>query len=279
MKPIILPALLLALSTAGPAEAATRAVACHGCSNSQMSSAAANALDQGTVYVFNASGAKVRKYSVVTEIIDTTPWTAWKQAFPTSVEAELKAAYEAFIEAREQLEGEDFIVLPPDFPVRSVGGAFLDPGNASTRIEDYLRELSLFAQMELELATTLAHLISGNVPFANLSSLIRAIRITVKFPDGSTLDYTVAFSVDAVTGEAQLEIEVFGNGRLENGQPAPTGTLGFNGATFYDRNGSLREWIMWARHLGLIVNGPANGTTMTCQIIEDVIVCKVVKKP
>ena len=196
------------------------------------------------------------------------------------IEPELSAAYADWIRDVNELQGEtEPIVLPPGFPIRSVAGALLDPPYASTSIEDYLRSLSLYRSLELNFATVIANLVRSNIPLADLSKLLKVVRITVEFPDGSTLDFGVSFSIDAVSGNAEMELESVGNARLENGQPAPTGPMGFAGRTFYDRNGSLAEWVLWAQHFNLVVSGANKGTVMRCEISDNVIRCEVIKKP
>jgi hypothetical protein len=195
-----------------------------------------------------------------------------------TVESGLQNAYGAYLDAGAEATEEGVVEVPGDFPIRSVAGALYAPVYTSSLLEDYFAELSFATTLELELTTILANLIRSNVPFADLKSIVRAIKITVRFPDGSTQDYEIGFSVNAVTGNAEMELQVYGNPRLENGHPAPTSSLAFNGLTLADNNGSLAEWILWARHLGLIVSG-TKGTAMTCSIKGDVIYCKMVKKP
>lgn len=267
------------VGVSGAALATTRAVTCDGCSPQQMSEKAAQALDRGTVWVFDATMARVGKYAVFTEVVDTLPYSIWKQAIAQDPEPEIVDAWASWVTFRDTTQDESGpIQLPPGFPIRSVGGALLDPDFTSTHVEDFLRELNAFRQTELVLGTLISYLVRNNVPWVDLKSLLRTIKVTIVFPDGSSLDYSIAFSLDAISGEAIAELEPAGNARMANGQPAPTGRGGFDGFSVRDDNGSLQEWILWAQHLGLVVSGASNGTTMTCAWSGDAIYCKVTKK-
>lgn len=275
---LILAVLCLAGPFAAAAHASGRAVSCDGCSAQQMAARATATIERGTVYVFDARRTRVRKYAVVTEVIDTQPWSVWKQAIEQAVEPAVSEAWEEWAAFREDLSGDGGrFELGGDFPIRSVAGALLDPGHASTAIEDYLAGLSNFRQLELSLGALLSQLIRSNIPMADLQSLLKTLKITVVFPDGSTLDYALSFSIDVINGEARAELDATGNARLPNGQPAPTAGASFDGMRFDDRNGSLREWILLARQLGLVVSGPNDGTSMTCTVSGDTIHCRVTK--
>jgi len=280
MKHALTLIVLLALCASSDAAAITRAVACDGCSATQMAARATATVSQGTVYVFDAASAVVGKYTVITEVVDTMPYSIWKQAIPQAVEQELASAWQGYVAGREGLEGQSGAYqLPADFPLHSVAGALYDPEFANTSIEDFLLSLDLFQQLNMDVSTLLIQVVRASIPMLDLKDLLKTIRITVRFPDGSTQDYSISVSIDAVTAQARTEVEPAGNARMANGLPAPSSRLGFNGVTVYDRNGSLREWVLWAEHLGLVVSGGRSGTYMHCEISGDEISCTVVKKP
>lgn len=277
MKPALTLLLLLALCTSSNA-ATTRAVACDGCSATQMAALATDTVNQGTVYVLDAVNAVVAKYTVITETVDTIPYSIWKQAMPQFVEPDLASAWRAYVASREGVEGQPgSYQLPPDFPIHSVAGALYDPEYTNTSIEDYLLSLNLFEQMNMDIGTLVIQVLRSNIPFVDLKDLLKTIKITVTFPDGTSQDYAVSVSIDAVTAQARTEVEPVGNARMPDGRPAPTSRLGFNGVTVYDRNGSLREWVLWAQQLGLFVSGGKSGVYMRCEIDGDEIRCTVVK--
>ena len=183
------------------------------------------------------------------------------------------------LHGRAALHGDGDLVLPPGFPVRSVGGALNDPNWSSTHIEDYLFELGTARQSELVLSILITHLVRANIPATDLSGLLTTLVITVVFPDGSQMDYAIHYNQNVLKGEAKMELTADGNARMPDGSPAPTSGGSFAGLTIHDHNGSLQEWILWARSLGLIVSGPGNGTTMTCKVVGNEIHCTVVKRP
>lgn len=280
MKYLFIAALFMCTAALAEASDQTRGVLCNGCSSAQTSARAASLVDNGTVYVFNYANSRVDKYRVFTEMVDTDPWTAWKQAVSVEVEPELAQAFAAWVAGLAAFDEVDaHIVLPGDFPIRSVAGALLDPGQATTAIESYLRELEMVEQVTLSLSAMLTHALRNAIPHVDFEKLVEVMRLTIEFPDGSTMDFEVSFSIDVMSENGQMELDSIGNARMEDGRAAPTTAYGFNGMTIRDRNGSLGEWILLARSLGLVVSGSSNGTHMRCEIADNVIHCTVIKKP
>jgi hypothetical protein len=272
--------IILALLLCGQGAAATdRAITCHGCSSAGMSRTAAQATDRGTVYVFNAASADVRKYSVFTEVVDTQPYTIWKQAMEKSVEPELDSAYREYVESVRDIAGNGVYRLPADFPVRSVAGALLDPAFSTTSIEDYLSELLFVQQAELHLSTIAARLVRAGIKLLDVTAVIDKITLLIEFPDGTTQEYTLEYTINGVSLEPRAEVTPVGNARMANGQPAPTSRLGFDGHRFRDNGGSVREWAEWARMNGVSVRGGLSGSVMVCEVEGDEIRCTVRQQP
>lgn len=276
MKRFIILALLL---FAQGAAASDRAITCHGCSSAGMSRAASQATDRGTVYVFNAASANVRKYSVLTEVVDTQPYTIWKQAMEKPVEPALDSAYRGYVESVRDIAGNGVYRLPADFPVRSVAGALLDPVFSTTSIEDYLSELLFVQQAELHLSTIITRLVRTGISLLDATAVIDKVTLLIEFPDGTTQEYALKYSINGVSLEAQAEVTPIGNPRMANGRPAPTSRLAFDGHRFRDNGGSIREWAEWARMNGVSVSGGYSGTVMVCEISGDEIRCTVKKQP
>lgn len=256
-----------------------RAVSCDGCSSSQRYQKAVRTIDSGKVYVFNASNARVYKYKVHTELVDSYPYTEWTEAVEVRAEYRLRKAYREYIRSSDSLLEEGRIQLPADFPVKSVAGALLDPGYASTSIEDFLLQQSVYRQLENNLSTLIARVLKAKIPGIDLQLLVDELILTVEFPDGSTMDFVASVSFNTLSGEAKMELNSYGNARLENGKPAPTSLLGFRSLVLNDYHGSLFEWINYARSFGITIGGlPGGGTntSMECLVAGSVIKCTVV---
>ena len=269
---LILAALALLFSQLLHAD--SRGITCDGCSSWQMGQAARQATSNGIVYVFNAHSGHVNKYQVFSEVVDQTPRTSWTSAVKLTTEGTLKRAYEDYLEAVAGMGFNGTIVLPPDFPVRSVAGALVDPVFTSTAIENYLMTLTEQQQLELTLAALASKVLDLNLPLVDLRSIIQAVTLRVEFPDGSWQDYTVDYSMNQGELRARTELSPHGNATAADGLPAPTSALGFRNRRFHDRGGSLIEWIALARLHGVRIGG-GSGTTMECWIDGNEIYCVV----
>lgn len=277
MKKLI---LLAALAVASPVVQAeeVRGISCDGCSSSHRYQQAVRALDSGTVYVFNANNGRVHKYKVITEKVDSYPYTQWTEAVEVKAEWRVRNAYRNFIESSEDLFEAGYIQLPDDFAVRSVAGALMDPGYASTLIEDYLLQQSIYQQLQNDLSTLALRVLKAKIPLFDIQLLVDDLILTIKFPDGSTLDFEGKVTVNSLSLDAKMELEAYGNARLPNGNPAPSSVTGFRNLVINDDSGSLWEWLEYARHLGIRIAGQptgATGTTMKCEVTGSVIVCTV----
>lgn len=275
MKRLLLTAALALCSLDAGATSTVRAIVCDGCSKDTMAERAGEAVHEGTVYVFNHVGARVRKFEVAREILFVVPLTYTVEITPRRTDEALRAAFEDYVMDREDVEDQTVVELPGHFPIRSVAGALVDPAYSSTLIEDYLVQMDQFRRLEASTATLLTYLIRDSIPFVDIGGMLKKITINVTFPDGSSQDYEIYFSTDAISGEARLELEPHGNARMPNGQPVPESPYSFAGKTFWDRNGSLREWIQWASMNGLAVSGGLLGTKMRCSISGSEIRCTV----
>jgi hypothetical protein len=265
-------ALMLCLTAA----ADERAIRCDGCSEWQKEQAASQATQQGKVTVFDAAGKSVSRYNVFTEVLDVRPRTTWTSVNRISVDRTLKTLWSSYLESVRGVEHPGVVNLPDDFPMLSVAGALQDPSFTTTAIENHLRSVSAFALLNRNLSSFISQGLRLNLGLVDLADIIQAITIEVVFPDGSSMDYTVAFSINQGTGYARLELEPFGNAMAADGLPVPTSALGFRNRSFQDYNGSLSEWLALARSHGLVVyQGGSNGTVMECTLEGNNIVCRV----
>jgi hypothetical protein len=270
----LLGAILITPAVAGPEN---RALLCNGCSESRMASKASRATNQGIVYVFDANRSKTHKYEVFTEVIDQRPYTTWTQAISVTPEQAVRTAFKEFREASANLQSDEVVNLPPNFPIRSVAGYLVDPARGSTFIEDHIANLSAWSQRDVTFMNLAAQLTGRNIPVLDIGHLLDRLTITIVFPDGSSHDFFVDANVNAFSFSLRAELESRGNARMANGEPAPTAASSFIGGEFEDQGGSLNEWAEWARSLGAaIIGDPATGTTMTCSVEGNVIRCRVV---
>ncbi len=272
MHKLIMTTAVLALTGQG-ALADVRGVVCDGCNASQTQRAATSATRQGTAYVFDREDGKVDKYTVFTEVIDTRPYTTWTQAIKQKTEKAVRNRFAAYVEASRVARETETIVLPPDFPVRSVAGALGDVGHSTTEIEDYLLSVGPLQMMYDITGSFLGKLIQLNLGLVDIEDIVQAIVYRIEFPDGSWQDYEVSFSLNPHTGKSRMELKPHGNAHTADGRAAPTSALGFRGRTFHDNEGSLFEWIAWARQLGLVVRG--SGSWMRCTVQGNQIICEV----
>ena len=264
-KRLVTAVLSLAFSQAVFSE--TRAVSCNGCSDRQMKQTAAKAANYGFVYVFNASARTVKKYRLATEVVDFRPYTTFTSAWKLPVETPLKNDWVEYLHAVENLVDPGFsgtIALPPDFPVRSVAGALIDPDSSTTAIEDFLLTLPEHHQLALTLNTLTSRALDLKLPLVDLRSVIRETTLTFEFPDGSTMDYSVDFTADQISLAARTELTPEGNARTADGSAAPRSAVAFRGRRFEDNGGSLIEWVSLARSYGIRVSG--RGTSMECYV-------------
>jgi len=273
---------LLALASlwCGHAAAATYSVPCNGCSEDAMLQAASRATTKGIVYVFNAPNNKSRKYTVQTEIISLRPYWAFTWAEELPVESDVKSAFSKFVTVQNAFEEEESILLPPDFPIRSVAGAMLDPGAATVRITDFVRNQPAFKDLSLTVTALVTAILKKNIPFLNISDYLKVTKLIVEFADGSTMEFDVFFSNNVLSGQAVLELKIIGNARMEDGSPAPTSSFGFRNFLYDDTGNAINEWVLWASSRGVPVYDQAfgGGTSMTCTVEGTVISCIVHKK-
>ncbi len=258
------------------AAADERAIRCDGCSEWQKEQAASSSTHQGQVTVFDAVGRSVSRYNVFTEVLDVRPRTTWTSVNRVSVDRTLKTRWSSYLESVRGVEHPGVVHLPDDFPMQSVAGALQDPQFTTTAIENHLLGVSTFEQLNRNASSLISRGLQLNLGLVDLSDIIEAITIEVEFPDGSTMEYTVAFSINQGTGISRLELSPYGNALAADGRPVPTNALGFRNRTFQDHNGSLYEWMSLARSLGLVVHqGGSNGTVMECTVEGRDIVCRV----
>lgn len=269
---ITLAAMLLLF--AAQALAGAEIAVCDNCSASKMSRTATDTTNQGTVYVFDRERGTVRKYLVITEVLDLQPRTTWTEAVEQRAEKHLKRAFGDMIEARRSILDDGVIVLPPDFEVSSIAGVMLDPAYATTALESYLTQLNTLRQVQHMVNTLLGSIFKLNIGLVSFKDLFKAVVFVVEFPDGSSMDFELSISINAQDDAGRIELEPHGNAYTADGRAAPTTGSSFRGRTFHDHNGSLEEWILLARSLGLVVRG-SSGTSMTCRVEGNVIVCRV----
>lgn len=273
MKAIFAASALL-LGTSALAD--QRAISCHGCSEWQKEQAASLATQRGKVTVFDEAQRSVSRYNVFTEVLDFRPRTTWTSVNRISVDPALKTLWGNYLESLRGVQHPGIVTLPDEFPMQSVAGALMDPEFSTTAIEDYLLTVSSYQQLNRTASSFLSKALQLNLGLVDMADILEAITIEVEFPDGSTMDYTVTFSMNQGTGLSRLELAPYGNARGADGLPAPTSALGFRNRSFEDHNGSLGEWMALARRHGLVVyQGSSNGTTMECTVEGHKIVCRV----
>jgi hypothetical protein len=83
------------------------AAECTGCTNVQMAAKAANAADDGFVFVFNKLSKQVKQYEFTTEVTSTQPYQEVSLAQERPVEQELKGTFKEYAEA---LEHSDYLM-------------------------------------------------------------------------------------------------------------------------------------------------------------------------
>ena len=270
----ILAATALLLSAGASAD--ERAISCDGCTEWQKEQAASRTTSQGKVTVFDDMARTVTRYNVFTEILDVSPRTSWTSVNRISVDRSLKTLWASYLESVRGVEHPGIVHLPEDFPMQSVAGALQDPTFTSTAIENHLRQVSAFQQLNRNASSLISKGLQLNLGLVDLADIIEAITIEVEFPDGSTMEYTVTFSLNQGTGVSRLELSPHGNALAADGYPAPTSALGFRNRSFQDRNGSLAEWISLARSHGVTIYGAnSGGTVMDCVVEGSKIVCTV----
>lgn len=274
-------AILAACLCTGQVTAATYSTICNACDEAGMYDAAARVTSKGTVYVFDATDGDARKFKVETEIISLSPYWAMTWGDPLPIETDVKSAFEKFSTVYQEIDPNETIVLPPDFPISSVAGALIDPGAATVRIVDHIRSLDAYARLEMNLTSLVLSLMKRNIPFFNLSDFLKFTKIIIEFPDGSKLEFELFFSSNAVNATANVELRIVGNARMPDGSPAPTTRYGFRNFSHQDTNHSVMDWVMWAQRNGITVTGAGGDlpTRMECEIIGSEIICRAVAKP
>lgn len=268
----------VALIFAAHSLADERAISCHGCSEWQKEQAASRTTQRGKVTVFDDVNASVSRYNVFTEILDFRPRTTWTSVHRTSVDTKLKQAWSSYVQSVRAVEHPGIVHLPDEFPMQSVAGALQDPAFTSTALENYLRTLPSFQQLNNAAGSLISRALSLDLGVIDLKDVLDAITIEVEFPDGSTMDYTAKFSMNQGTGLSRLELSPYDNAMGPDGLPAPTSALGFRNRTFEDHHGSLTEWISLARSFGIPIFGRSSGgagTVMDCRVSGSQVVCTV----
>ncbi|MEM1410812.1 MAG: hypothetical protein AAGH19_00535 [Pseudomonadota bacterium] len=271
----LLAATTLLLSQAVVAE--VRGVNCNGCSTAKKEQAAIKAVRQGTVYVFDERRHSVTTYRVFTEVIDVRPYTSWTSAVKIRTDRKLETRYRHYLKSVAGLRDAGMggtIVLPPDFPVRSVAGVLVDPAYATTFLENHLLSLPEHDQAALTLTSLMFRATKLKLPMVDLQDIIASVTLNFEFPDGSSMDFSIEFTVNQLTGRARTELTPEGNAMAEDGRPAPTSALGFRNREFRDNNGSLAEWIALARLFDISISDNS-GTKMTCWVKGNEIFCTV----
>lgn len=272
--------LVLAGLCFGQAQASVFTTVCNGCSESGMYQAASRATSSGTVYVFDAIDGDARKFRVSTEVISLRPYQAFTWGDELAIEGDVKNAFRDFADVQRGLGAEERIDLPADFPVRSVAGAMLDPNTTRMLIMDFLRQEQSYEQLSTQLTSLLAALLKRNIPFFNLSDIVKLTKIIVEFADGSSLEYEISYSINALSGAVEIELKIIGNARLSDGSPAPVSGFGFRNFHTTNVGQSVYEWVNWARQNGVLVTDftGGRGTRMSCSISGSVIHCTVTRE-
>ena len=255
-----------------------RAISCNGCSEWQKEQAASRTTQRGKVTVFDNVQASVSRYNVFTEMLDFRPRTTWTSVYRTSVDSQLKAAWSSYLHSVRGVEHPGVVHLPDEFPMGSVAGALQDPSFTTTAIENHLLTLPNFQQLNNTAASLVSRALRLDLGIIDMKDILDAITIEVEFPDGSSMDYQIKFSMNQGTGLSRLEVEPYDNAMGPDGLPAPTSAIGFRNRTFEDRNGSLIEWIGLARSFGVRIIGPGSGgtgTVMECRVSGNDVVCTV----
>ncbi len=258
---------LTALASSQALLANVQAVSCHGCSDGAKSQAASNATVQGKVLVFDQNRATVATYQVHTEMLDMRPRTTWTEARLVKTDPTLQKRYEDLVSAVNDVADMGTIYLPGDFEIRSAGGALLDPAFSTTAIEDYMNSVNQWIAMHQASMNIVSRLTQLNFGIIDLKDIIKTLTVKVEFPDGSDVSYQIEFSINPGSSNLRVELETFGNAHGPDGRALPTNALGLRGRTFTNHNGSLAEWMAYARALGALVRGTYNGQqggVMTC---------------
>jgi hypothetical protein len=270
---------LTALLASQVALAEHRAGACNNCSSADMKRLAMRLVSNGTASIFDGPGSRIETYRVFTTTIEGRTGRTWRSAALIQTDPVLKRAWNDFIDSVDGLGHGGVIQLPPDFPVRSVAGALLDPSYATTAIENHIAGLPGETQLQITMGTLGGVLTDVKTPFLDMESIIGSVHLTVEFPDGSTMDFTLEFSANQLSLRARTELNPAGNATLADGSPAPTSALGFRDRSFQDNGGSLVEWLLLARSYGvpIVGSGSGDGTTMECKVEGSTITCRVKK--
>lgn len=268
---------LSALLASQLALAEYRAGACNGCSSADMKRLATRLVSNGTASIFDAEGGRIETYRVFSQHIPGRTGRTWRNAVLIETDPVLKQAWYDLTDAVQSIGDGGVIVLPPDFPIRSVAGALYDPAFTTTGIENYLRTLPNESQLRLIMSQSLNVLQNLDLQVLDIKSIFASVTLTVVFPDGSRMDFKMEFSVNQLNMESRIELSPAGNARLKDGSPAPTSALAFRNRTFQDNGGSLVEWILFARSLGvkIVTGGGDDGTTMECKVEGSTITCRV----
>lgn len=257
-------------------------ISCHGCSATAKSQAATRVTSDGKVFVFDQHRATVTTYRVQTERLDLLEPFVWTAAIPVSTDPVLKQRYRDFVEAQEDVVEMGTIHLPPDFPIQSVAGALNDPGLATTAIEDYLANENFWFRMNQTLNLLVSQVTQLNLGVVDLGDIVQELLIEVEFPDGSDISYEMKLSLNTGNSDLRIELGSSANAHGPDGRALPTTPSGMRGRSFEDHNGSINEWLEYARGMGIpVVRGGSGGvgggtTRMTCSVSGSRIVCKLV---
>lgn len=275
------------LATAGfsaTVEATTRATSCDGCTYNQKKTSARNAIGSGIVYVFDAEAASVNKFRVYYDSLDDSVGRrSTKVVQRLDAETDIRTKYRQYINAYDDFaELNNEITLPSLFPVKSVAGVHLDENYATSALESYLMNMNDFSEANLGLSAVIALLLQKNIPVFNMGHIMKSVSITFIFPDGSRMDFTIAFSLNAGTGESRPELTPNGNAYMADGRPFPGHAVNVRDLRFDDTGGALHEWSNWVQELGIrLVNRDTgqNVPYMICSVDKGVLRCVLYNSP
>ncbi len=276
--------LLAAAGLSSTVEASTRATSCDGCTYNQKKAAARNAIGSGIVYVFNAEATSVDKFRVYYDSLgDSVGRQSTKVVQRLDAETNIKTKYRQYIHAFDDFaELNNEITLPSLFPVKSVAGVHLDESFATSALESHLMNMNGFAEANLGLSAVIGLLLQKNIPVFDMGHIMKSVSITFIFPDGSRMDFNIAFSLNAGTGESRPELTPNGNAYMADGQPFPSHAVNVRDLRFDNTGGALFEWSHWVQELGIrLVNRHTGGNQpyMICSVDKGVLRCVLYNSP
>lgn len=237
--------------------------------------------DEGTVYVFDDVRGEVARFGVGSETVDTVPPSVVRHTWWMSVPQDLRSAFSDYVDSREDLQDMGPLVLPTNFEVRSIAGVLLDPNHATTAIETWFSEQDEVEVFINQLTALMSKLVTLQIPMT-ANALVDRVVLTIEFPDGSSMDFTMETSMNTRNSKLGVELVPSGNARTADGRAAPNHAISYRGRTFFDHDGSLLEWIALARDAGIPIvraGGSGSGTIMRCVVQDNHVICRVIHKP